>query len=326
MKTKILAGLLALSAAACTSPGEPQSNSAPQAEPMEMAFKSQEKAPALSDYWYQGKAEINRYTLSQNRYQDIHPGEAIAIFVTEDFLTDKHVKNDNYTNPNSTGALKTNLLRRFPTGLYDYSIMTSVFTPVNAQAFPQTLKVATAAQDWCGQAFMQLNYEGGQYRMQLRSYFENEGDQEASIPYAVLEDELFNRIRINPDGLPTGPVKVIPSTVVIRLKHLPFQAYQAKGSLSDYSGSRFQGAGLRSYTLEYPKLQRTLEIVFEQEPPYRIVGWTDAYPSAFDQKVRTTVAQLDTTILEPYWKYNRLEDMSRRSSLKLSAFPGTAGQ
>ncbi len=47
----------------------------------------------LSDYWYQGKAEITSYTLLQNRYKDVHPGSAVLVFVTEDFLTDKQVKN-----------------------------------------------------------------------------------------------------------------------------------------------------------------------------------------------------------------------------------------
>jgi len=55
----------------------------------------------LDDYWYQGKAEISSYQLEQARYSDVHPGEAVLVFVTEDFLTDKQVKNDNYTNKNS---------------------------------------------------------------------------------------------------------------------------------------------------------------------------------------------------------------------------------
>ena len=85
----------------------------------------------LDKYWFQGKGEINVYELQQNRYNAVHPGQAVLIFVTEDFLTDKQVKNDNYRNPNSTPILKTNFLNRFTTGLYDYSLMTSVFTPTN---------------------------------------------------------------------------------------------------------------------------------------------------------------------------------------------------
>lgn len=289
-----------------------------------VAFDFAKHDPGLSDYWHQGKAEISRYELQQNRYQDIHPGEAVAIFVTEDFLTGKQVKNDNYSNPNSTPVLKTNLLRKFPTGIYDYSIMTSVFTPTKVKDYPQTLKVTTSAQDWCGHAYMQLNYEADQYRMQLHSYFENEADQDKKVGYAVLEDELFNRIRIHPDGLPTGTVEVIPSTTVLRLRHLPFKAYTANATASTYTGTEFEGENLKVYTLNYPELKRELAIVYQAEEPYIIEGWKDTYPSAFDQQPRTTLAKRTATILSPYWKLNSRKDMPERRRLEMEVFPGKA--
>lgn len=289
-----------------------------------VAFTFAEQSPVLSDYWYQGKAEISRYDLQQNRYQDVHPGEAVAIFVTEDFLTDKQVKNDNYSNPNSTPVLKTNLLRKFPTGIYDYSIMSSVFTPTKVSEYPQTLKVSTTSQDWCGHAYMQLNYEAGQYHMQLNSYFENEADQEKDVEYAMLEDELFNRIRINPEGLPTGKVDVIPATTVIRLRHLPFKSYTADATHGDYTGTDFEGEKLKAYTLSYPELRRELSIVYQAEAPYLIEGWKDTYPSAFDQQPRTTLARRTTTILSPYWKLNGRENLAERQRLEMEVFPGEA--
>jgi hypothetical protein len=292
-----------------------------EATPQPAVFEFDTSPVKLADYWYQGKAEINRYELQQNRYDGIHEGEAVAIFVTEDFLTDKQVKNDNYTNPNSTPILKTNLLRKFPTGLYDYSIMTSVFTPTKVNKHPQTLKVTTTAQDWCGHAFMQVNFQNQQYQMQLRSYFEDEGDQNQTISYAILEDELFNRVRIDPKKLPSGKIEIIPSTAVLRLKHLPFRAYTAKASLADYEGSDFSGEQLKVYTLEYPKLDRKLQIVFEYEPPYRIEGWKDTYPSVFDKQARTTLARRTHTILSPYWKLNSPEDRAMRRKLGLDIFP-----
>ena len=54
------------------------------------------RAAALSqefkDYWYSGEAELTRYELEQARYGEIHRGDAVLIFVTEDFRTDKQVK------------------------------------------------------------------------------------------------------------------------------------------------------------------------------------------------------------------------------------------
>jgi len=290
---------------------------APNAQPA--ALKMAEQNVKLGDYWYQGKAEISYYELEQNRYDAVHPGEAIAIFVTEDFLTDKQVKNDNYTNPNSTPILKLNLLKRFTTGIYDYSIMSSVFTPTKVKEHPQTLKVTTSSQDWCGHAYQQLNYEYDtkQYKSQLHSYFENEADSETSIDYVLLEDELMNRIRMNPEALPTGKMQILPSNTILRLLHLPTKAIEASASMESYTGNTFEGEGLRSYKLDFPALNRTLEIVFQNKEPYIIEGWTDAYPSVFDKKVRTTTARRKKTILSPYWKKNGLEDTELRAELGL---------
>ncbi len=307
----------------CDQPsGSAGNNASAEGGAQAAVYKFKDNAAGLSEYWYEGKAEINRYELQQNRYQGVHPGEAIAIFVTEDFLTDEQVKNDTYSNPNSTPVLKTNLLRKFPTGIYDYSIMTSVFTPTEVQQIPQTLKVTTTAQDWCGHAFMQLNFREQQYEMQLNSYFEKEGDQEEAVNYAVLEDELFNRIRIDPKGLPTGQVEIIPSTAIIRMKHLPFRAYRAEAQLADYEGSTFTGDQLMAYTLTYPELDRELKIVFKYEPPYIIEGWEDTYPSAFDQQPRTTVAKRTHTIKSAYWEQNRPEQIDLRQKLGMEVFPG----
>ncbi len=236
------------------------------------------------------------------------------IFVTEDFLTDEQVKNDHYQNPNSTNVLKMNMIRRFTTGLYDYSIMSSVFTPVKTSAYPNTLKVTTSTQDWCGQTFMQLNYRDSEYATQIRSYFESEGDQNFSVPTAILEDELFNRIRINPEALPTGKVEMLPSLTIARLRHKTFEPLEANASKSAYEGDEFEGENLQVYKVKYPEGNRTLEIVFESESPYKIAGWKERYPG-FDGKMRTTIANRGNTIMSPYWQKNALEDAAKRADL-----------
>lgn len=271
----------------------------------------------LGPYWYQSKAEISRYTLQQNRYKDVHPGEAILIFVTEDFLTDKQVKNDYYQNPNSIPILKNNRVVTFPTGLYNYSLMTSVFTPAEINAYPQTLKVTTSSQEWCGQTFMQINATDKHYDVSLNSYFEGEADQKFQVDKVVLEDELFNRIRMTPEQLPQGELSILPSASIARLLHLEFQPLQANASLTNYKGKDFEDKGLMVYTIKYPSLNRELAIIFEKEAPYKIEGWIDAYPSVFDKKVRKTVAKRTHTILSDYWSKNALADMKLRPQLGL---------
>ncbi|MCG8328726.1 MAG: hypothetical protein MI974_13630 [Chitinophagales bacterium] len=287
------------------------------ATPQTAAMKTPEKDFKLGDYWYQGKAELSRYELKQNRYDALHPGEAVTIFVTEDFLTDKQVKNDQYTSKNSTPILKLNMVKRFTTGLYDYSMMTSVFTPTKLKEVPQTLKVSFSSQDWCGHAYMQLNYEDGAYKSTLHSYFESEADRVTNFDYVLLEDEMMNRIRMNPDMLPLGKMQLLPSTTILRLLHLPAQAVEASASMSTYAGTDIEGENLKVYTITFPRLKRTLEIVFQSEEPYIIEGWTDAYPSMFDKKIRKTVAQRKETIMSPYWQKNSPEDAEMRAKLGL---------
>lgn len=273
----------------------------------------------LDKYWYQGQGELNVYDLQQNRYQGIHPGQVLLIFVTEDFLADQQVKNDNYKQPNSTPVLKLNAISRFTTGLYDYSLMTSVFTPVKNSGFGHTIKLTHTAQDWCGQAFSQINLRKGKYQHQLRSYFENEADQENTIAATLLEDEILNRIRMNWQALPQGNLPVVPSMNFLRLRHKPFQAYTATLALADYTGTDFPGENLKVYSIRYPELDRQLDIVFHAAPPYLIEGWKDTYPSAFDNQTRSTIAKRTSTVLETYWSQNANtpENTAKRRSLNI---------
>ncbi|HEY6064603.1 MAG TPA: hypothetical protein VIY96_00515, partial [Thermoanaerobaculia bacterium] len=91
-------------------------------------------------YWYQGKAELTRYKLDQARYGEMHPGEAVLIFVTEPFLPDRQVKLERGDPSRGVTVLKLNFVRKFFTGMYPYSLMTSTFTPVEP-AGARALKV-----------------------------------------------------------------------------------------------------------------------------------------------------------------------------------------
>lgn len=301
--------LLGLFSACNPSQPMPDSTAAPST-PVPGQFKGE-----LTDYWYQGKAELNTYELQQIRYGELHPGQVSLIFVTEDFLTKEQVKNDNYSNPNSTPIIKTNMLRRFTTGIYDYSSMTSVFTPTDLAAQPHTLKVTTSVQDWCGQTFTQLNRRGGDWNMQLRSYFEKEGDVNEHVAGDFLEDEVFNRIRTGWRELPVGERRVIPATSYLVMMHKPYQAARANLSLGEYAGAEFSGEALQAYRIEYPKLERAVEIVFDAAAPHVIRGWTETYPSR--GKTLTTVAKLTKQAMEPYWSQNSVADGYRRAELGL---------
>lgn len=273
---------------------------------------------SLDPIWYEGKAEISSYELLQNRYNGIHEGEAVLIFVTEPFLSDKQVKNDSGRSENSVSVLKNNQIRRFTTGIYDYSIFTSTFTDATQL---NTYKVTNSSQDWCGQSYSQLNQIKGGYRFELRSYFESEGDQQTEIKDGILEDALFNLLRIDPKQLPIGEFKIIPASHVARLLHKPMKAIKAIGSLKSYENDDMNGNNLKVYSIEMPSLQRELEIIYDASTTTNeIVGWKDSSPSVFDNIVRTTTAKRKTLLWSPYWGLNSPSDTLERNNLQLKGF------
>lgn len=252
----------------------------------------------LPDYWYRGEAELSVYDLEQARYGELRRGEAVLIQVTEPFLVGRQVKDEGQSTgtPESTTVLKTNLFRRFTTGIYDYSLMTSVFTPTDGSNYPRTLKVTTSSQDWCGQSYTQLNHRGGEaWGMQLRSYFEREGDREETLSADFLEDELFNRLRIG-GGVPDGTYSVIPPTGYLLMTHQNYAAVEA------VTATEALGDSLMRLTLTYTELPRRLEVHYDREAPYVIRRWTETYPSRGQEL--TTTASLRSQRTEPYWNLN----------------------
>lgn len=267
--------------------------------------------------WYAGQAEISRYKLEQVRYGAMHTGDAILIFVTEDFLIEKQVKSESVTADKAISVLKTNFIKKFTTGLYDYSMMMSVFTPVDKGNYPHSLKLTTSSQEWCGHTYLQLNLRNDNYELSSHSYFEKEADQQYNLPLVLLEDELWNCIRLNPSDLPTGKVLIVPGTMTARLRHIQPKAEEAILSLAPYSG--YPGDNLMAYTIEYPELDRKLVIIFEGTFPYPIAGWEETYESGWGAKAKklTTKAVRTHLIMTDYWVKNQPEDEQARKALGL---------
>jgi len=259
-------------------------------------------------YWFNGEAELNRYALEQARYGELHAGEAVLIFVTEDFLPDEQVKSDSNDRA-ATGAwpiLKLNFTKKFDTGIYSYSIMTSTFTPIDLDAHPRTLKTTTSAQEWCGQTWLQLNLRDDRYRVRGYSYFESEGDVETWVEAVWLEDEIWNRIRLAPASLPTGRVRLVPGGEQSRLRHRPVSVESAEAELVK------RNDGTAVYTLHYADTGRRLSVQFRQSFPHEILGWEETTGTLTTRAHRTHVLR------DAYWRHNHNADLPLRSELGLS--------
>jgi hypothetical protein len=263
--------------------------------------------PSFDGYWFTGEAELSRYELEQSRYGEIREGDAVLVFVTEDFLPDKQVKSDSADRAR-TGALpvlKLNFTKKFNTGLYPYSIMTSIFTPLRVDAYPRTLKTSTSVQEWCGHTWLQLNLRDDEYRLTGHSYFESEGDERRELPAGWLEEEIWTRIRVAPSTLPTGDLAVIPGGEQSRLRHRPLEVERATATRTTGKDDS------ETYTLQYRRTGRKLSIRFNRAFPHEILGWEETDRGGTTRATRTHVLKTD------YWARSGNDDARLREKLGL---------
>ncbi|ADY30970.1 hypothetical protein [Cellulophaga lytica] len=259
-------------------------------------------------YWYNGTAEITSYNLEQARYGELRKGSAVLVFVTEPFSAKKQVKADN-PDKTSVPVLKLNSTKKFYTGIYPYSVMSSTFYPVGDNS--ASLKITNSVQEWCGQVFFQLNNKD-KFEVSSFSYFESEGDKNFSLDKNILENDLWAKIRINPDSLPTGKLQIIPSFQYIRFSHKKLKAYTA-------NITKTQKDNVTVYSIDYPDLKRNLTITYTTAFPHTIESFTETHKSGFgtDIKTLTTKATLNKRINTAYWQQNSNKDLHFRDSLGL---------
>ncbi|MBI3219287.1 MAG: hypothetical protein HYZ44_07225 [Bacteroidetes bacterium] len=279
-------------------------------QPLMAANSSFTETDSFKSYWYNGLAEINSYQLSQSRYGETREGKAVLIFVTEDFSEKKQVKLDDQpaAGDHKISVLKMNFTKNFVTGIYPYSMMLSAFTPISSNQYPATLKLTMSSQEWCGQVFTQVNWKDKKYAIQSNSYFEKEGDEQKTVPNVLLEDELWNRIRLGPEALPTGKVILLPGLFYTRLLHTELAPQEVNLKKEDFADS------IR-YTIQFEKAKRTLAIVFEKKFPFKILGWEEQFTER--SKPVITRATLIKTIRLDYWTKNKNEFNYLRDSLGL---------
>ena len=268
------------------------------------SFEEKEPSQEFKNYWYAGEAEISSYKLEQARYGEIRNGHAVLIYVTEDFLPNIQVK-ANRQNANNVSVLKLNATKKFNTGIYPYSIMQSTFYPVSNDK--HAVKISSSMQEWCGHVYAQLNNKE-QFELMSHSYFEGEADESFNLDKAILENELWTQLRIDPKSLPTGDLEIIPSFEYSRLRHVTIKAYKALATLKE-----------NTYSISYPKLNRTLSITFNPKFPYDILSWEESFKSGFgtNSKVLKTKATKLKTIKSAYWGKNNNKDEFLRKELQL---------
>ena len=228
------------------------------------------------DHWGDGRAEVSGYALTQPRYGEDRSGEAVLVFVTEDFDEQARVKSDR-GGLGTVPVLKLNEARDFQTGLYDYNAMTSVFVPLAGDLPAGTpAKVSFSMQEWCGHAFDQLVVRGSGVTRALHSYFEGEADQVGPVelpPEALYEDALpvLARSVVGAPEAWSGPV--VPRLLDLRLHHRPLTPEAGTLSIGEPTEQTVPAGTFTVRPVVLTRGAHTTTHWVEVAAPHRIVAW-----------------------------------------------------
>lgn len=237
--------------------------------------------------WGDGKAELAAYDLTFPRYGEPRRGTAVAIFIPEAFSKTLRVKADQGKHPDAdlVPVMKLNLVQDFPTGIYDYNLMTSVFTtlsPDDGRPVGAPFKVAFSAQEWCGQVFAELLFDAASIRMESRSYFDGDADRSARLDYPVdgmSEDALLSWARgFAAPRLAPGERREVPmltSLTFARTHHQPLAWRKAALSRAASPARVTVPAGSFDADVYRAAIEggRSWTIHVERTAPFRVIRW-----------------------------------------------------
>ena len=223
---------------------------------------NQETNKTFIDYWKNNKIEITKFDLKED---SISVGEGFLSFSIS------YVKGVNKTD--SIQVLHSDFTGKIRKKNYDYSAITSAYLPLNLTIRPHAMKVMNSVQESMNNSFLALSQIPKSYEIESKNTFKEKIKEHIIVERKNLEDELWAKIRMNPNDLPTGDVEMIPSFAYWQSVRKSPNIYEAKAELQNYVGTEFTGKKLRMYTLDYPDLKRNLSIIFEEEFPFEIVGW-----------------------------------------------------
>ena len=266
-------------------------------------------------HWADGKAEISSYEVIQPRYGELRQGYGVMIFVTESLHRQTFIKADPPTpEADQFYALKLNHILKFTTGIYDYSVMTSVFSQVAGERHPFELRrISFSAQEWCGQVFDEALFSGGQIDGRISSYFASEGRgayQLKQPEHFASEDHLLIRIReLQGPFMDLGEVReveMLPSFWQLRQAHQPRATVAGRIHKAAEEQIETATGALTRVRWELLIGQRQRTLWTEKAYPHRILRWEDGDGGR---------GKLMQTIRVPYWQLQADADEVYRREL-----------
>jgi hypothetical protein len=259
-------------------------------------------------HWEDGKAELNGYELTQPRYGQLRKGTAIHIFVKEDFSEQAKLKADYVRSAKDrVPVLKLNFVKNFPTGIYDYNLMTSTFASYSSRQGLRAgmpIKVAYAHQEWCGSMYDELTTESSGIALKRHTYFDKDELKTNSLPHqtnGIMVDELPFLVRQFPyPYLAPGQSKdvmFLPSYERARLLHTPHSWTKGRLQRSANASTLKVPAGKFEVETWTAKLggTETFRYFVEKAFPHRIIAWDGPQGERAELKGSTRLA---------YWQLN----------------------
>jgi len=258
-------------------------------------------------HWSDGNAELSGYDLTFPRYGAARKGTAIAIFVKEPFSSLRRVKANDSRKGDTFDVMKLNLVHDFPTGIYDYNLMTSSFAalaPFGDQRSGEIAKVSFSAQEWCGHTWAQLVFRRDRVEETIHSYFDGEEAAARRLPgraVSLSEDALLSWARgmVLPQVEPgdSASADILGSTLRSRLLHKPVEWRKASFMRAQETTSTKVPAGTFATRRATVEIANGLKWEFEVETnfPHRVIAWKSSEGER---------AEMIASARLPYWKMN----------------------
>lgn len=309
------------------STGDGAADSAERTQPAEVVDLPDEPqltaSSAFWDHWGDGKAELSRYSGQISRYGELRDAEVVLIYVTEPMDRSVWIKDDRADEDARVNVLKLNHVAKFQTGIYPYTVMTSVFSPVDDWGRPrfQPTKITLTAQEWCGHVFHGLWAGSEQFLSEMHSYFADEGDQRRTAntpPDTLYEDGMFIQLRELDDEFLAGQADgakweghIVPRLWQRRKAHdaieaVPASIERSETTLEDEPVTRFELTYRREAGNEAG--DQTVVYYVEKAHPRRILRW---------ERSDGSYLELEKTTRLPYWELNEPGDERHRRQLGL---------
>jgi hypothetical protein len=217
-------------------------------------------------------------------------------------------------------VLKLNHVIKFNTGVYDYSLMTSVFAGLSGPGVSRVLeprKVSFSSQEWCGNVYHQVLPRPQGLVSTLHSYFEAEGDAEATLPWPKgpvrYEDEIPLLIR-ELDGplMGTGETwtfQMVPSLWGRRKRHAPLAFTEARLYKAGPDSIAIQGKPWSTLKWVLIDGDRKMQYWVEAAAPHKLLAWDDG---------KRERGELIASLRKTYWERNHVVDEPLRKALGLT--------